>query len=77
MPCWMLVILNQATSLPSTALRAMTRPAVVWASSPVLAAVTLGVSATGATVIETVPVGLLPCGPFWPSLIATAIDVEP
>ena len=48
------VILKCVTSGPSAALREMTSPLVVWVSSNVLAPVTLGVSATGVTVMVAV-----------------------
>ncbi|GJE06199.1 hypothetical protein AOPFMNJM_1513 [Methylobacterium jeotgali] len=39
--------------------------------------VAVGASLTGVTVIETVPAGLTPWGPFWPSSTTTAIEVVP
>src|SRR5947208_948822 len=50
-PLVMAVILKCVTSGPSTGLRLITRPLVVCVSSGVVASVTLGVSATGVTVI--------------------------
>src|SRR5207237_5630239 len=50
----MFVILKWVTSAPSTGLREMTRPEVVWTFTDVAALVTDGVSATGFTVIVAV-----------------------
>src|SRR5262249_41979240 len=55
-PLEIAVILKCVTSLPSTALRDITRPLVVWVSSLVDALVTDGVSATGLTVIVALTV---------------------
>ena len=54
-PLVMLVILKKATSLPSAALRLMTRPVVVCVSSFVDELVTEGVSAIGVTGKLTLP----------------------
>src|SRR4051812_7972147 len=65
----MLVILKKETSEPSLALRLMTSPEVVWASSLVVAFVTDGVSATGVSVSEKVSATV------WPPLVAVTVMV--
>ena len=59
-PLTMLVILKCVTSLPSATLREITRPEVVCVLTVVVALVTLGVSATGFTVMPSTAAGLIP-----------------
>jgi hypothetical protein len=72
-PLLMPVILKWVTSAPSTALRLNTSPLLVCTPGEVLALLTLGVSATGVTVMVAVAVAP-PRPPSLPAVAACAAN---